>query len=299
MSEPPVTFGLEIKSYHFCIPLEPYLRLLCNSTCNAPFHTDNLTNSYHNQLHVDRLIYLLFQVVILDYWQDTIKAVHDFDGFHLIVNEEKKKKAAHNIDYGVACFMVQLLKENIYQCRSFTEDILFYKVNTKEDFLKNGSCSDQTKMYKHFFLVSHVIISAIFFLYSYPCCSERKRLYVPNEDIESADQSVRILLAKCNEKIKQLKCNPKGLDNLITNRFQIIAHVATVYYYKVGGALSYGPVLLACINCCNLCEKVMAQTPFTLSKVRISCMNYMFISFFFLFDIVFMGLSDFSLGFDM
>lgn len=41
----------------------------------------------------------------------------------------------------------------------------------------------------------------------------------------------------------------------ITNRFQIIAHVATVYYYKVGGALSYGPVLLACINCCNLCEK--------------------------------------------
>ncbi|CAO3668940.1 unnamed protein product [Rhizopus microsporus] len=91
--------------------------------------------------------------------------------------------------------MVQLLKENIYQCRSFTEDILFYK---------------------HFFLVSHVIISAIFFLYSYPCCSERKRLYVPNEDIESADQSVRILLAKCNEKIKQLKCNPKGLDNLVS-----------------------------------------------------------------------------------
>ncbi|KAG1208440.1 hypothetical protein G6F69_007211 [Rhizopus microsporus] len=107
-------------------------------------------------LRVDRLVYLLSQVVALDYWQDTIKDAHDFGGFRLTANEEKKGRAAYCIDYDITCSVVEQLEENVYQCRSFTEDILFYKMDTKEGFLKNCSCPDQTKMCKHIFSVSRV-----------------------------------------------------------------------------------------------------------------------------------------------
>ncbi|ORE22208.1 hypothetical protein BCV71DRAFT_165197, partial [Rhizopus microsporus] len=118
----------------------------------ASFHTNNMIESYHNQLktfylghsrslRVDRLVYLLSQVVALDYWQDTIKAAHDFGGFRLTANEEKKGRAAYCIDYDVACSMIEQLEENM---------------DTKEGYLKNCSCPDQTKMCKHIFLVSRV-----------------------------------------------------------------------------------------------------------------------------------------------
>ncbi|PHZ15285.1 uncharacterized protein RHIMIDRAFT_234641 [Rhizopus microsporus ATCC 52813] len=133
----------------------------------ASFHTNNLVESYHNQwktfyldhsrsLRVDRLVYLLSQMVALDYWQDIIKAAHDFDGFRLTAKEEKKRRAAYCIDYDIACYMVEQLEENVYQCKSFTENILFYEMDTKEGYLKNCSCPDRTKMCKHFFLVSRV-----------------------------------------------------------------------------------------------------------------------------------------------
>jgi hypothetical protein len=58
----------------------------------------------------------------------------------LTANEEKKRRAAYCIDYDVACSMVEQLEGNVYQCRSFTENILFYEMDTKEGFLKNYSC---------------------------------------------------------------------------------------------------------------------------------------------------------------
>ncbi|PHZ13386.1 uncharacterized protein RHIMIDRAFT_291131 [Rhizopus microsporus ATCC 52813] len=112
---------------------------------NASFHTNNLIESYHNQLktfylgrsrslRVDCLVYLLFQVVVLDYLQDTIEAVHGFGGFRLRANEEKKRRAAYCIDYHVACSIVDQLEESVYQCRSFTENILFYEMILKKAF---------------------------------------------------------------------------------------------------------------------------------------------------------------------
>ena len=63
----------------------------------------NLMESYHNQLKtfylghsrslcVDRLVYVLSQVVALGYWQDAIKSAHDSGGFRLTANEEKKEE---------------------------------------------------------------------------------------------------------------------------------------------------------------------------------------------------------------
>ena len=62
-------------------------------------------------LCVDRLVYVLSQVVALDYWQDTIKAAHVFGKFRLTANEEKKRRATYCIDYDATCSMVEQLKK--------------------------------------------------------------------------------------------------------------------------------------------------------------------------------------------
>ena len=131
-------------------------------------------------LHVDRLIYLLSQAVALDCWQDKIKAVHDFGGFRLTANEENKGRTAYCIDYDVTCSMVEQLEENVYQCRSFTEDILFYEMDTKEGFLKNYSCPDQTNICKHIFLVSRVTKLPFSPRASAPV-AQQERFSTPNE----------------------------------------------------------------------------------------------------------------------
>ncbi|KAG1178381.1 hypothetical protein G6F71_001855 [Rhizopus microsporus] len=156
-------------------------------TTNVVSSVDNNQGSSSNELEVmcpkktHRLIYLLSQVVALDYWQDTIKAAHDFGGFRLTANEEKKRRTAYCIDYDFACSIVEQLEENVYQCRPFTEDILFYEMDTKEGFLKNYSCPDQTKMCKHIFLVSR--ITKLPFSPRAPApVAQQERFSVPNED---------------------------------------------------------------------------------------------------------------------
>ncbi|CEG68004.1 hypothetical protein RMATCC62417_04343 [Rhizopus microsporus] len=77
--------------------------------------------------------------------------------------------------------MVEQLEENVCQCRSFTEDILSYEMGTKEGFLKNCSCPDQTNMCKHISFVSRVTK-----LPSSPHApapvDQQERLSAPNED---------------------------------------------------------------------------------------------------------------------
>ena len=75
----------------------------------------------------------------------------------MTANEEKKRRAAYCIDYDVDCTIVEQLEENVYQYRSFTKNILFYEMDTKEGFLKNCSCPGQTKICRHVLLVSRVI----------------------------------------------------------------------------------------------------------------------------------------------
>ncbi|KAL4212728.1 hypothetical protein AB4K20DRAFT_1967404 [Rhizopus microsporus] len=158
-----------------------HLSFIACSERNASFHTNNLVESYHNQLKmfylgrscslcVDRLVYVLSQVVALDYWQDTIKAAHVF------------------------------AQENVYQCRSFTESILFYEMDTKEGFLKNCSCPDQAKMYRH-----------IYFL------KARTKTFVS-------------YLPSIMKKIRQLKNNPEAVDNLVSTLRQSISIVENVCF---------------------------------------------------------------------
>ncbi|ORE19627.1 hypothetical protein BCV71DRAFT_283053 [Rhizopus microsporus] len=138
----PILEALPVHTtFYLCDHAGAYKKKAKNSTNNDQGSSSNELEAFYLgrscSLHVDRLVYLLSQVVALDYWQGTIKAAHDFGGFRLTANEEKKRRAVYCIDYDFACSMVEQLEENVYQCRSFTEDILFYEMDTKEGFLKN------------------------------------------------------------------------------------------------------------------------------------------------------------------
>ncbi|CEG84910.1 hypothetical protein RMATCC62417_18653 [Rhizopus microsporus] len=91
-------------------------------------------------------------------------------------------------------------------------------------------------MCKHIFLVSRV--TKLPFSPRAPVpVAQQERLYTPDDDqgllccelLESTDQNVRILLAKYNEKTRQLKDSPEGLDNLVSTLKQFISIVENVY----------------------------------------------------------------------
>ncbi|CEG77135.1 hypothetical protein RMATCC62417_11932 [Rhizopus microsporus] len=106
-------------------------------------------------------------------------------------------------------------------------------MDTTEGFLKNCSCPDQAKMCKHIFLVSRVI-KLPFSPHASVSVAQQERLDIPHDNqdllhrelLESAGQNVRILLAKYNEKIRQLKDNPEDLDNL--QSISIVENICSV-----------------------------------------------------------------------
>ncbi|KAL4206859.1 hypothetical protein AB4K20DRAFT_1971908 [Rhizopus microsporus] len=170
------TITIKSDKFEKCLSGSPFLKLcqftplsicviMLNSTStidttNVLSSVDNDQGSSSNELEVMRpkkTLYLLSQVVALDYWQGTIKAAHDFGGFRLTANEEKKRRAVYCIDYDFACSMVEQLEENVYHC------------------------PDQTKMCKHTFLVSRV--TKLPFSPRAPVpVAQQERFSAPNED---------------------------------------------------------------------------------------------------------------------
>ncbi|OAD65514.1 hypothetical protein PHYBLDRAFT_153416 [Phycomyces blakesleeanus NRRL 1555(-)] len=109
----------------------------------ATFYTNNLIESYYNQLktfylgharslRVDRLIYLLAKVLTLDYRQKNIKIY-------------------------TAMEMVEKLSDTIFTCRSFTVDFVIYNIELQNNFLQNCTCPDTSKLCKHIFLINHML----------------------------------------------------------------------------------------------------------------------------------------------
>lgn len=84
---------------------------------DATFDTNNYIESYHNQLksfyigrtrnkRVDRIVYILSQVVINDYRQDALQVQLGIKAFHLTEKENKSKALADNIDIDNAIYMI-------------------------------------------------------------------------------------------------------------------------------------------------------------------------------------------------
>ena len=75
---------------------------------NATFNTNNLVESYHNQLktnylgrarslRVDRLVYLLSQVLAVDYRQDNVRVLLGITSMSLSRDEQIKKQRALSV----------------------------------------------------------------------------------------------------------------------------------------------------------------------------------------------------------
>lgn len=91
---------------------------------DATFQTNNLIESYHNQIksnyfgrsrntRVDRIIYLLSQVIIVDYRQDALRVQLGSKKFYLSPQENKRKEKADEIDIEKAIYMVTELDDNV------------------------------------------------------------------------------------------------------------------------------------------------------------------------------------------
>ena len=134
---------------------------------NASFHTNNLVESYHNQLktfyvrcprsvRVDRPIYLLSKVVAVDYYQEAVTCRFGFQAVKLTVEGQEKKKIADTLDYDIACGMLKEIEDSLFQCRSFTHDILYYDIEIRNSYPYSCSCPASSKVCKHIFLVNHM-----------------------------------------------------------------------------------------------------------------------------------------------
>lgn len=91
---------------------------------DAPFHTNNLIESFHNNLksnylgrsrnvRVDKIVYLLSHVVIIDYRQDALRVQIGLKKIHLSPQEEQRKEKADDIDIDEAVYMVTELNDNV------------------------------------------------------------------------------------------------------------------------------------------------------------------------------------------
>ncbi|CEG83753.1 hypothetical protein RMATCC62417_17629 [Rhizopus microsporus] len=47
-------------------------------------------------------------------------------------------------------------EDNLFQCRSFTHDILYYDIEVRSGYLYSCSCPDSSKLCKHIFLVNRI-----------------------------------------------------------------------------------------------------------------------------------------------
>jgi hypothetical protein len=104
---------------------------------DATFDTNNYIESYHNQLktfyfgrtrnsRVDRIIYILSQVVINDYRQEALQVQFGIKAFHLTKKEKKSKKLAYDIDIDNAIYMII---ENDDSKVSISQYQLLYNIN--------------------------------------------------------------------------------------------------------------------------------------------------------------------------
>ncbi|KAL0088988.1 hypothetical protein J3Q64DRAFT_1697258 [Phycomyces blakesleeanus] len=138
---------------------------LYNELLAATFHTNNLIESYHNQLktfylgrarslRVDRLIYLLAKVLTLNYRQENVKMLYRFQSVCLTRQEEQKRRNIYMLDSNTAMEMVEKLSDTAFTCRSFTVDFAIYNIELQNSFLQNCTCPNTSKLCKHIFLIN-------------------------------------------------------------------------------------------------------------------------------------------------
>ena len=89
----------------------------------ATFHTNNYIESYHNQIksfyfhrsrntRVDRVVYILSQLVVADYRQEAVQVQYGYKKMHLTKQEKERKSKAENINIDQAVYMITIDDNN-------------------------------------------------------------------------------------------------------------------------------------------------------------------------------------------
>ncbi|RCH87795.1 hypothetical protein CU097_006964 [Rhizopus azygosporus] len=102
----------------------------------------NLLKTFHmdhsRSVRVDRLIYLLSLLIA------TKKPLN------------QKKNTVNVPDYDSACGMVKKIEDNLFQCKSFTHNILYYDIEVRNGYLYSCSCPAYSRLCKNVFLVNRI-----------------------------------------------------------------------------------------------------------------------------------------------
>jgi hypothetical protein len=101
-------------------------------------------------------MYLLTKVILVDYRQDNVKTLYGFQKFNLTGEEKKKKVKADAINFDIACSMVEQHTEDLFICKSFTENEVEYIIEAESNRLCSCSCPDSSKICKHMLLVNRI-----------------------------------------------------------------------------------------------------------------------------------------------
>ncbi|CEG83513.1 hypothetical protein RMATCC62417_17419 [Rhizopus microsporus] len=95
---------------------------------------------------------------MIDYCQETLKCSYGFQTVKLSPNDMKKRRLSYALDEDTATSMIQCSEDNndTYDCKSFTDDYIWYEIELKNGHLFRYNCPDNSKLCKHIFLINIV-----------------------------------------------------------------------------------------------------------------------------------------------
>ncbi|SAM03055.1 hypothetical protein [Absidia glauca] len=165
-------------------------RQVCTNV-DARFHTNNLIESYHNQLktlylgrkrqnRMDRTIYILSQVMIADYRLEALQVFHKIKQFSLTRSEKMAKNQAEEVDENTAYSIIVKINEELYSCRSFTNpDVIYQLIVSQSGYVSSCSCSFVSGICKHMFLLSRIKVIPYYANHSAPFVSTSANATAP------------------------------------------------------------------------------------------------------------------------
>ncbi|KAG2216254.1 hypothetical protein INT45_013797, partial [Circinella minor] len=117
------------------------------------FHTNNLIESWHNQLkthylkktrkhRIDYIVWLITQVVDCVYRQSILQVFHGFEDVSLTKEEKKQHQTAYELDDDTAAEYISIVDAQKIYVKSFKKENIYYEIAVREGVLHSCTCPD-------------------------------------------------------------------------------------------------------------------------------------------------------------
>ncbi|KAI7846621.1 hypothetical protein BDC45DRAFT_583432 [Circinella umbellata] len=166
------------------------------------FHTNNLIESWHNQLkthylkrtrkhRIDYIVWVLTQVVDCAYRQSILQVFHGFEDVGLTKEEKKRHKTAYELDDDTATEYISAVDAQKIYVKSFTKENIYYEIVVREGVLHSCTCPD---FYFNRILCKHIFL-----------CNSVRDIPLHHVGISRSIQPVRPVNEADNEKIEEIR----------------------------------------------------------------------------------------------